>query len=134
MWADAGALMGGEVTVVHRTEGPEDRWAAVTVLGFWHASDARDVAGRATEPRRAVSVQIAEADLPDPSGPCIAVPGDKVVRGAVEYDGDLTGLLRALEGREWATVREVRDLRLGAAASGLGGLCKWASCIALEAS
>ena len=143
MLVDAAALMPGRVTVLKRLRAGDgrgaDEWRATRLHGaFWAATEAGSPDGSGYAGRSPkVAVQVpgdlcggyVEPGAYDGAGWTLAV-GDVAVRGAFRAASrDWADVRRELEasGLAWATVNEVRDLRLGAAASGLEGLARWAS-------
>lgn len=144
MLADAAALMEGTVTVLNRVpatrERPQDGWRATEVPGWLHVELADSSADGRRSPGATARLQVAEADAAGYVEPREYVgegwtlrPGDVVAAGAVPaFDGTAEGMRAALAGTRSATLTAVRDLRLGAAADGLGGLSKWASVLYAE--
>lgn len=130
MYADLHAALCEPVTVVHRTEGAEDRWYATTYPEcMWRSlrSATVDALGGVLAPD-AVRVQI-----PRDQGPVTASVGDYVVRGAFAADGMTRSQLVAALPDSARTVRAIRDLApSGVVATGDPG--RFATATYLEAS
>lgn len=142
MWIDVDALMTDTVTVADRLEtGSGDEWRCTTLRAWWHDTGSASQSVQVSQPGRSVKVQVAEEDADGYVEPSsyegegwTLRPGDRVIHGEVSYEGGIRGLDEALEGMDWATVTEARDLRLGDAGKGLAGAGKWMSILYCEAS
>lgn len=130
MYADLHAALCEPVTVVHRTEGAEDRWDATTYPEcMWHSprSATTDAQG-VTQLADAVRVQV-----PQDQGPVAVAVGDYVVRGELAAEGLTRSELLAVLPDSARTVRLVRDLTSrGIYATGDPG--RYATVTYLEAS
>lgn len=130
MYADLHAALCEPVTVVHRTEGAEDRWGATTYPECtWRSPRSATVDAQGN----VLASDAVRVQIPRDQGPVTASVGDYVVRGAFAAEGLTRSQLLAVLPDSARTVRAIRDLTsAGIRATGDPG--RFATVTYLEAS